>query len=294
MRRGFAILVFLLCGLNGLQSATLPPGKVFVNRLKFDALVAKARAGGWERLPLGARTARVGLALAGTPYVNYTLELHDRIEAPSVNMEGMDCWTFFEIALGTARALGNSPSPRPEDLLAMVEMDRYRGGRSDGTFLSRLHHLEDWSHDNARRGLVEDITPQLPGARRLQRDMAYMGKNWKSFRQLRANPSLVPKMQRIEKQISDRGIYYIPKAKVAAAEKHLRDGDVVSIVTTWPGTYTSHVGLAVRDKRGVLRFLHASRNHRKVVLDERLSTYLAGNSKHMGIFVSRPIDKATL
>jgi pentose-5-phosphate-3-epimerase len=124
--------------------------------------------------------------------------------------------------------------------------------------------------------------------------MAYMGKNWKSFRQLRANPSLVPKMQRIEQQISDRGIYYIPKTKVAAAEKHLRDGDVVSIVTTWPGTYTSHVGLAVRDKRGVLRFLHASRNHRKVVLDERLSTYLAGNSKHMGIFVSRPIDKATL
>jgi cytidylate kinase len=46
----------------------------------------------------------------------------------------------------------------------------------------------------------------------------------------------------------------------------------------------------VRDKKGVLRFLHASRNHRKVILDSRLSDYLAANSKHMGIFVSRPLD----
>lgn len=294
MRWFFAAVVSAAFFAANAPAASLPPGKVFVNRLKFDSLVAKAQAGRWADLPIGARTARIGLALAGTPYVNYTLELHDRIEAPSVNMDGMDCWTFFEIALGTARALEKSPSPRPEDLLAMVELERYRGGRCDGTFASRLHHLEDWAHDNSRRGLIQDITPQLPGARRLQREMAYMGKNWKSFRQLRANPSLVPKFQKIESAISQRGIHYIPKSRVAAIEKHLRDGDVVSIVTTWPGTYTSHVGLAVRDKRGVLRFLHASRNHRKVVLDERLSDYLAGNSKHMGIFVSRPLEAPPL
>ncbi len=261
-----------------------------MNPEKFRAIVHEGMKNQWNQLPLGERTAKIGLAMAGTPYVNYTLELHDRHEAPSVNMDGMDCWTFFEIALGTARAFSLKAPPEPHDLLRMIELERYRGGACDGTFLSRLHHLEDWVYDNERRGLVEDITPALPGAKKLKRDMAYMGKNWKSFRQLRANPSLVPKIQRIEDSISQRGIHYIPKKSVPSIEKYLRNGDVVSIVTTWPGTYTSHVGLAVRDRKGVLRFLHASRNHRKVVLDARLTDYLAANSKHMGILVSRPND----
>lgn len=290
MARGIFAFFFVVIACGVLAYAGIPADRVFVNPGKFRELVRDGVEKQWNRLPLGERTAKVGLALTGTPYVNYTLELHDRLETPSVNMNGMDCWTFFEIALGTARAFSLNSSPEPGDLLRMIELDRYRGGTCDGTFVSRLHHLEDWTHDNERRGLVKDITPALPGAKKLERDMTYMGKNWKSFRQLRANPSLVPSMQKIENDISRRGIHYIPKKSVAGIEKYLRDGDIISIVTTWPGTYTSHVGLALRDRKGVLRFLHASRNHRKVVLDSRLSEYLAGNSKHMGITVSRPSD----
>jgi len=267
----------------------LPESIVFVNPGKFQTLVERGKREGWGTLPLGERIARIGLALVGTPYENYTLELHDRIETPSVNMDGMDCWTFFEIALGTARAFAVSDSPTPSDLLRFIELDRYRGGKCDGTFVSRLHHLEDWSQDNERRGLVKDITPTLPGARYLQREMNYMGKNPHLFRQLRANPSLVPALQKIEREISKRGIFYVPKEHVAATEKLIRNGDVICIVTTWPGTYTSHVGLAVRDKKGVVRFLHASRNYRKVTLDARLSEYLASNPKHLGIMVVRPL-----
>lgn len=284
-----ALTAFVLVRPAELPAARLPESVVFVNPGKFRALVERGKREGWASLPLGDRTARIGLALAGTPYVNYTLELHDRIETPCVNMDGMDCWTFFEIALGTARAFSQSPSPTKEDLLRFIELDRYRGGKCDGTFVSRLHHLEDWSQDNERRGLVKDITPSLPGARKLQREMNYMGENPRLFRQLRANPSLVPKMQKIERAISQRGIWYLPKNRVAAAEKLIRNGDVICIVTTWPGTYTSHVGLAVRDSKGVLRFLHASRNYRKVTLDSRLSDYLASNPKHQGVMVIRPV-----
>lgn len=292
--RGTTLAVMLAAVFGGvLQSsaiAAIPAHRAFVNERKFQDLVNRGVREQWRKLPLGDRTVRVGLALVNTPYVNYTLELDDRHETPCVNMDGMDCWTFFEIALGTARAFSLSERPAPRDLLRMIELERYRGGRCDGTFVSRLHHLEDWSYDNQKRGLITDITPQLPGAKKIHREMEYMGKNWRSFRQLKANPSLVPKMQKIERGISARGIYYIPKAAVPSAEKHLRNGDVISIVTTWPGTYTSHVGLAYRDKKGVLRFMHASRNHRKVVVDERLSTYLNNNSKHMGIMVARPHD----
>ena len=68
--------------------------------------------------------------MVGTRYKHFTLEIDNRIESPSVNFQGMDCWTFFEIALGFARML-NEPESNwtPERLLHYIEMDRYRGGR---------------------------------------------------------------------------------------------------------------------------------------------------------------------
>jgi Protein of unknown function (DUF1460) len=252
--------------------------------------VSRGLTENWKELPVGERTTKVGLALLGTPYKNYTLELDDRIEAPSVNMAGMDCWTFFEIALGTARALKTVENPTTQDLLRMIELDRYRGGTCNGIFTSRLHYLEQWLYDNQRRGLVSNVTPSLPGARRLKRDMKQMSAFWYKSRQLRANPSLVPEMSRVEDQLSRRGIWYVPKSKVAAAEKYLRNGDIVCIVSTWPSGYTSHVGLAYRDSNGVLRFMHASKNAGKVIIDSRLSSYLKRYSTNAGIMVARPND----
>lgn len=262
--------------------------RTFIGQQKFRALFQRGVRENWAALPIGQRTAKVGLALVGTPYTNFTLAIDNRIESPSVNMDGMDCWTFFEIALATARLLKVTQSATPQDMLRAIEIDRYRGGRCTGRFDSRLHHLEDWQYDNQKRGLVRDITPDLPGARRMQREMAYMAKNWKQFRQLRADQSLIPRMAKIEDAISRRGIWYLPKSAVRAAESRIQDGDIISIVTTWPGTYTSHVGLAVRDSTGTLRFLHASRDKKKVILDSRLSDYLNQFSKHAGVMVARP------
>lgn len=290
MRRLFLLAGFLAV-LLPLEAAPLPDSVIFVGPTKYKALVDRAAAEGWSALPIGERTARVGHALLGTPYTNYTLELDARVETPCVNMAGMDCWTFFEISLGIARAIKATEKPGPQDLLRMIELDRYRGGRCDGKFTSRLHHLEDWLQDNQRRGLVKDITPSLPGARKITRTMNYMGGGAsKYFRQLRADPSMIPTMARIERGLSDRGIWYVPKSKVAAAEKSLRSGDIICIVTTWHGSYTSHVGLAYRDSKGVLRFMHASKNAKEVVIDSRLSDYLNRYSLHAGIMVARPSD----
>ena len=273
-----------------LHAASLPESLVFVGPGKYQTLVERGLAGNWGALPVGERTTKIGLALVGTPYRNYTLELDDRIEAPSVNMAGMDCWTFFEIALGTARALKTSVNPTPEDLLRMIELDRYRGGHCNGVFTSRLHYLEQWLYDNQSRGLVTNVTPSLPGARKLKRNMKEMSAVWRSSRQLRANPALVPELARIERQLSKRGIWYVPKSKVPAAEKYLRNGDIVCIVTTWPKGYTSHVGIAYRDENGILRLVHASKNAGEVIIDSRLSTYLQRYSSHAGIMVARPDD----
>ena len=290
MRTASIVFALLLLTPLPVRCAELPLEKTFVGQQKFQQLMNRGYRAGWANLPLGERVNKFALALAGTPYVNYTLELHDRIEAPSVNMNGMDCWTLFEIALCMGRLVAMHPPPySPQEMLRLIEMDRYRGGRCTGRFDSRLHHLEDWIRDNERRGLVKDITPSL-GGKKLQRRMAYMGKKPHLFRQLVADPSLVPNMIRIENELSRRGITYVPRSQVPRIESQLRNGDIICIVTNWHETYTSHVGLASRDENGVLRFLHASRNHRKVLLDDRLSDYLNSFSTHAGIYVARPLD----
>ncbi len=278
MPRLFLIALLALLPVTA-PAAGLPLSETFIGQEKFQQLMNRGYRAGWAKLPLGERVNKFALALRGTPYVNYTLELHDKIEAPSVNMNGMDCWTLFEIALCMGRLVALHPPPySPQEMLRLIEMDRYRHGRCNGRFDSRLHHLEDWIQDNARRSLVKDITPAL-GGKKLHLD-----------RQLRADPSLVPAFIRIENELSRRGITYVPRSQVPRIESKLRNGDIICIVTNWHETYTSHVGLASRDSNGVLRFLHASKNHRKVVLDDRLSDYLKKFSTHAGIYVARPMD----
>jgi hypothetical protein len=288
--RAILLICLATASIASATASTISGNPPFVGSSKYNALVNRGVSENWAALPIGERTARVGLALAGTPYVNYTLEISARTERPCVNFNGLDCWTFFETSLGTARALKRSDHPSQAELLKMIEVDRYRGGRCTGLFTSRLHQLEDWLYDNQKRGLVKDITPSLPGAVKIRRDVEDMAPMGARIPQFRANPSLIPVMARIEQQLSARGIWYVPKSRVPAAEKYLQNGDIICIVSNWPKEYTSHVGLAYRDKTGTLRFLHASKTAGRVLVDSRLSDYLAKHGKQAGIMVARPRD----
>ena len=98
-------------------------------------------------------------------------------------------------------------------------------------------------------------------------------------------------MRQIENRISSRTIYHIPKAAVPAIESKIQNGDVICISGRGPEGFTEHVGLAYRDRQGVLHFLHASSpsNYGKVVVDARLSSYLAHHRSDSGILVARPL-----
>lgn len=271
----------------------LPMATVFKGENKFHALVAKAERENWRSLPLGQRTVKAARAMLGTPYVNYTLEVDDRIESPVVNFNGMDCWTFYENALGFARMLRYKPGPyRPQDLLHMVELERYRSGRCTGDYLSRMHHLEEVFYDNQKRGLAKNITPHLSGATRLRREIREMTVQWKSYRYLRNNPSLVPKIGAIEKRVSRLPVHHVPKSRVRSIESSLQDGDICAITSTWKYGYTSHVGLIVKQK-GRAYFMHATSDRdkgRRTVIDRPITDYLNGSSKHAGIVICRPLD----
>ncbi len=286
------IPLFLLFSVAFASESRLPFSTVFKGQDQFNRLVAKAKAGNWKALPIGERTAAVGQALAGTRYKHFTLEIDNRIESPSVNFQGMDCWTFFEIALSFARMLNEAESNwTPERMLHYIEVDRYRGGECTGDYLSRLHYLEDWLYDNDRRGLVEDMTRTLGGSS-VPHSAREMSAGWRHYRYLAANSSLLGPLARMEANVSSRPLYQIPKNQVAKIESKLRSGDIIGIISRDGGRYsTAHVGLALRTSDGVLHFMHASSpsNYGRVVVDSELSKYLYRYGSDSGILVARPL-----
>jgi hypothetical protein len=289
----FIVLLLFSTGLTA-SAGSLPLSTVFRGQSKFYALVAEAKQQNWRALPLGERIVAVGKSLLGTRYVNYTLEIDDHIEAPSANMDALDCWTFFEISVGFARMLEmKSDNYSPGDLLAMIELDRYRGGHCNGSYTSRLHFLEDWIYDNERRGLVKNLTVSLGGVPMRGRYLNEMSHHWRESRYMRHNVALVPQIAAIEQRVASRTIYHIPREKVSQIESRIRSGDVICITGRGPEGFTEHVGLAYRDGVGVVHFMHASKDERRVVIDVPIHQYVYRYQKFAGIMVVRPMDVST-
>ena len=288
-----ALFILVYSATRTLAESRLPFSTVFQGQSQFDRLVQRAAAEDWSALPIGERTATVGRAMVGTPYKSFTLEIDDHVEAASANLDGVDCWTFFEISLAFARMIAE---PRdqwtPQNFLRYIELDRYRGGKCTGAYLSRLHYLEDWAVDNERRGLVTDLTRSLGGVR-VHHQANEMTHGWKEYRYLRSDPSLIPGLERMEARVTDIPMYCIPVGKVRAAERKIQDGDIICIVSKDGGANvsTSHVGLAVRDSNGAVHFMHASspRNYGKVIIDDEISRYLRRYTTDVGIMVVRPL-----
>ena len=180
---------------------------------------------------------------------------------------------------------------RPEDLLALIELERYRDGHCTGSFLSRMHFLEEVFANNGARGISVNPTSQMGGVR-LSRNITEMTAAWKSYRYLRHNPGLLPEMARIQDRVSSLPVSHIPRDQVASAEKFIQSGDIIAITSRDKSGYTSHVGIAVRKPDGV-HLRHASSRRtsgRRVILDRRISDYLNSSSDHYGIIVCRPLD----
>jgi hypothetical protein len=120
MKRRHWLHTLLLTSLAG-AAEHLPQKRAFLGVERFQRLVARAQAQNWRAQPMGRRVALFGQAMVGTKYVGWTLEIDDHIESPSVNFLGLDCWTFFETALGLARMIEKAkPVYTPSDLLREI------------------------------------------------------------------------------------------------------------------------------------------------------------------------------
>lgn len=238
-----------------------------------------------------AQTAvNIGKQFLGAPYTPRTLDA-DLTERLVVNVRAFDCTTYIETVLALALAhhhrltTGNAPSFEAafRNYLTLL---RYRAGRIDG-YASRLHYFSDWLRDNERKGLLADVTGELPGSMSVAKSVSYMTTAVYKYPRL-SDPIARKQMLLAEAALNQHSFLFIPKKNIRLAESQLREGDIVMLTAARPGLDMKHVGLAVRQPNGRIHLLHASSDQRKVVITRYpLSNYLLYHKHLSGIRVAR-------
>ena len=245
----------------------------------------------------------IGKFFLGTPYVTGTLETKGA-EHLVVNLrerlchflENVVAWHVTIARNACSAPWGDIPAkrwglPLPgksgksfEAFRRLLRKIRYRQGRLQG-YSSRLHYFSDWIHDNQKKGIVRDVTAKI-GGRPLRKAITFMTTHPDFYPSLK-NTAKLRRMKLIERAISRRSLFFIPKKALRRLEDRIRDGDLIAITTNTEGLDVQHVGLAARVKNRI-HLLHASSIEGKVVLSKKtLYQYLMQSRARSGIMVAR-------
>jgi hypothetical protein len=256
----------------------------------FNRIITKAAAENWKSLPIGELIGKIAMELKGTPYVGFTLEVSPDSEYCVVNLQGLDCVTFFEDSLCMARMIKHGKSA-PPDLVKEIEHTRYRSGKM-GDFTTRLHYTTDWFVDNEKKGVIKILTPELPGAEPFTQKVGIMSEHPENYRQLKAHPDLVPAIRATEEQINSRSLKYLPMDKLKGDEHLLQTGDIVGVCTSEEGIDIAHTGLCMKDEQGIVHFMDASSSRRnmRVTFEREISQTLNWSKKLTGVMFARPLE----
>ena len=222
--------------------------------------------------------------LLGTPYVAHTLEADE--ELLTINIHELDCLTFIESLYALTRATINHRYSW-RDYADNIENIRYRGGEM-GDYSSRIHYISEWIIDNHLRGNLVEVTPDLPHADYLIKNIDYMSKNPSQYRQLKNDTAMVEKIKRYE--LLHHRFPYLKRSWLndKSVKAALRSGDFVSLVTKIEGLDVSHNGIIVIDDKGDPYLLDASMSGGKVMLESKpLFKYLEHSKTNIGIRVFR-------
>jgi hypothetical protein len=239
-----------------------------------------------SRLPIHDVVVEIGKTFLGTPYLAHALEVPGE-ERLVVNMRGLDCVSFYENALVLARCIKMKRTTF-EDYKQQLQFVRYRGGRIDG-YPSRLHYTSDYFYDNEKKGVWKNVTRELGGIR-FEKTIKFMSTHPQSYRQLKENETFRKQIEELEKEISARETYYLPKSQVAAVTQKIHNGDILGITTDIEGLDTSHTGIAVWHE-ATLRLMHAPLAGGKVeITTSTLAEYLERNKSQTGLMVVRPLE----
>ncbi len=244
---------------NGLTMERMKLDRWRQNEL--DELLRKASAMG----AIDERIAFLSERFLGTPYQEGTLVGDARTpEQFVVNLAAVDCFTFLDYV--EAMRLSESF----DTFVVNLKCIRYRDGLV--TYATRRHFFTDWLP--ARPPHVQDATDLVAGGGHVA-VLKHLNR--------KADGGLFLEGLGVQR----RTVAYIPAVSLdAEMTRRLRTGDYVGIFAAEEGLDVSHVGIAIRSDEGVLLRHASSRQHRRAVVDERLTDYLADRP---GIVVVRPL-----
>jgi len=228
--------------------------------------------------PAGQAMVEQATRWLGRPYAAGAL---DRLpsEQLQINLTAFDCLLLVEQLL----ALAHSRSS--DGLVEQVRLLRYDGG--DVSFCRRHHYFSRWAMAAATRGLVQDITPELPGAVTRERSLRFMGRHGHLYRpmaQARHRACILTLERQL--QVSQT---YVPTERLGAVTPLLQNGDIFALVTAVPDLDVTHTGLIER-RDGRVDALHAAPG-RGVMRSADLVRYAASVPDVIGVTVLRPRDR---
>ena len=286
LRRSFLLLLATpVLAQNLRKSRSRNSDPVATSSYIYSQTMRRVAAEKWNRLPIGDLMGNIGTLLLGTPYVGGTLEGAGP-EICRADLTGLDCVTFFENVLAMARC-SKLGTPSWDAFIKQITRTRYRDGQLEG-YTSRLHYTAEWIENNVAKGIVRDVTPDLGGDVFPIR-VSFMSEHPQYYPPLKADTALVGTMASIERRLATTTRYIVPREKIADIEPLLKTGDIVAIATSKAGLDYAHTGLIVREG-SVARLMHASVTKKKVILDVRLSDYIASVKSHIGVSILRPIE----
>ena len=252
--------------------------------LKFEQIMQRARSKNLSRRPLSEIISVVAEQFIGTPYVAGLLDQSSE-ESLVVSLAGFDCVLFIETVLAIARGIAAQDYTYP-GLKNRVEEQRYRDGKLTD-YCSRLHYFSDWIYDNAKRGLVENITPSLGGIP-LNQTLNFMTEHRQSYPQL-ADDENYNCIREVEAKLKDVPLTYIPQDKISTLYDRLKPGDIIATATDIEGLDVTHTGFVFQSPDGKIGFIHASPSG-EVTVSPDLQSYVQAVDGQIGIIVARPLD----
>lgn len=221
----------------------------------------------------------------GAEYVGGTLERGSE-EPLFISCTKVDCTTFVELVLSIAMTIEKNDSSFTE-VCKNLERVRYREGVRNG-YESRLHYISWWIDDNARLGILEDVTA-CTYSQKQRLNINFMSTHPQSYALLKENPRLRRSIEELEVPYRGIEVDYIPKQELQRGEDEIGilNGDIAALATNVEGLDVSHIGFAFW-KNGKLHLLHASSKEEKVIMDPiTLYDYQKNKRTHIGIRVFR-------
>lgn len=297
LRRAIILVATTMAMTTPQMSALMPvsPGQVRFHDIARDTVRLTQMLAEVNALNLktpGDRIVAFGEHLLNTPYVAHTLEA-DSIGDPeklTVNLDGIDCTTFVETVTALAMTVEEGRT-NWHDYLYNLEKLRYRGGEMDG-YASRLHYACDWIVNNRSKGIITEVTDQMPGVRYAEKTIDFMTANRDRY------PALADSLtfERVKNTESGYHLHRYPYIRTndTGARKALkiyRNGDILAFTSSLKNLDVTHMGILVIDANGTPRVMHASSSQGKVVIsDLPLADFLKHNRSLTGIRVLRLLE----